>query len=334
MSEVAAWGESDTLFGAAPVIAALAAGRRDMLALFVQEEGADDVAAAAETAVLREAMGKKKRHHLNAGSSSRKQEQARATERIARAMALAEERQVPVLLRSKARLNEIMALNAGGAHSSDRHQGLLLLAHSLRMQRMSALPEADAAAPVLWLALDEVHDPQNLGAILRTACFLGLGAGGNGSDGEGASGGSGGVLLSAKNSASLSATVARASAGAAEVLEVHAAHQLPSLLGEARERGWRVLGAAGAASASAGRAGVVTPPVLPVSDVHLDMPTVLVLGNEGFGLRTNVRRQCDAFISIEAPAGTASHAEVAGVDSLNVSAAASILLHQLLVARR
>ena len=141
------------------------------------------------------------------------------------------------------------------------------------------------------------------------------------------------MILSAKNSASLSAGVARASAGAAEVLAVRTVLQLPALLSQARERGWRVLGAAGAAATSAAAAAGATaaraPPVLPVSDVFLDVPTVLVLGNEGFGLRTNVRRQCDAFVSIEPPGGGAVGAEIAGVDSLNVSAAASILLYQL-----
>ena len=58
-------------------------------------------------------------------------------------------------------------------------------------------------------------------------------------------------------------------------------------------------------------------------------PTILVMGNEGSGLRTNVRRACNRLIEIPRSASSA-----AGVDSLNVSVAAGILIHRLVAARR
>ena len=76
-------------------------------------------------------------------------------------------------------------------------------------------------------------------------------------------------------------------------------------------------------------------------DVQLDTPTVLVLGNEAHGLRTNVRNQCDAFVAITPGGAVTGGPEMCffndagaldgGLDSLNVSTAAAILLHRLML---
>ena len=191
------------------------------------------------------------------------------------------------------------------------HQGLVLEASPLDFEPLNALPDlpdasSSTAAPV-WLALDEVTDPQNLGALLRSALFLGVD----------------GVLVSAKNTCSLSPTVSKASAGAMELAPVHAARNLPRTLEAARDAGWQVVGAALEES--------VEP-----SQLEQSAPTVLVLGSEGHGLRTNVLRACSALVRI--PRGAAGM-EVGGgdaelVDSLNVSVAGGILLWSLLEARR
>ncbi|EFJ51595.1 hypothetical protein VOLCADRAFT_103485 [Volvox carteri f. nagariensis] len=203
---------------------------------------------------------------------------------------------------------------------------------------------AGTAAPPVWLALDEVVDPQNLGAVVRSAYCLGAG----------------GVLACARNCAPLSAVVSKASAGALEALQVHSCRNLPRTLMDARDRkGWTVLGAAaGSGSEAVGR-------------VVVDRPTILVLGSEGFGLRTNVRRACSGLVRVDmAPPTTAragrgisipssaddadaavatnlrqplppspplprqqqpQHAVLRGlVDSLNVSVATGILLHSLI----
>jgi 21S rRNA (GM2251-2'-O)-methyltransferase len=72
---------------------------------------------------------------------------------------------------------------------------------------------------------------------------------------------------------------------------------------------------------------------LDCSSYAMDRPTVLVLGNEGYGLRTNVRRACDAMIqvgSLRQVMGGPDEGLSAGVESLNVSVAAGILLHSLI----
>ena len=85
-----------------------------------------------------------------------------------------------------------------------------------------ALPHSDAVEPTAtWLALDEVVDPQNLGALVRSAAFLGAA----------------GIVVSAKNSATIGPTVSKASAGAVEIVPVHATRNMPRFLNSAKEVG-------------------------------------------------------------------------------------------------
>ncbi|GBF91307.1 rRNA methyltransferase [Raphidocelis subcapitata] len=270
----------DVLYGVAPVYAALAARRRTAHVLYVQE---------------------------GAAAAARKDGRA-----FQACLDLARDANVAVRTASKHDLNML---------SENRpHQGLLLDCSPLDWERMDRLPDAvtgdeagDAKRWPVWLALDEVVDPQNLGAMLRSAHCLGAD----------------GVLASAKNCAPLSAAVSKASAGALEVMTLHNARNLPRTLADAAERGWAVVGAAAEREAAA------------LVEFAVDRPTVLVMGNEGSGLRTNVRRACTSMVRIEmgpqprggGGSGGASGGGGAEVDSLNVSVAAGILLHHFLVPR-
>lgn len=206
---------------------------------------------------------------------------------------LAEERNVTVKSASKHDLNM--------ACDNKPHQGVVLDAEALEIPILEDLPSWDGVgrAPV-WLALDEIVDPQNLGAMLRSAHFLGVD----------------GVVCCAKNSAPFNATVSKASAGAMEAQIVHQTGVMHRFLAKARDEGWDVVGAAADARAEN------------VSDFVVSAPTVLVMGNEGSGLRTNVRRACNRLVAI--PAGVD---KAQGVDSLNVSVAAGILIHRFVSAR-
>ena len=99
-----------------------------------------------------------------------------------------------------------------------------------------------------------------------------------------------------------------------EVMTVHSAQNLPRTLAAAATSGWQVIGAASEATA------------VNCLDIELTRPTLLVLGNEGVGLRTNVRNACHSLVKVD----TGCSAGDSGVDSLNVSVATGILLHQLL----
>jgi 23S rRNA (guanosine2251-2'-O)-methyltransferase len=175
---------------------------------------------------------------------------------------------------------------------TDAHQGVCAL--------VDPYPYADAdellARPdPLIVALDEVTDPQNLGAIARTA------------EAAGATG----IVIPERRSAEVTAAVAKASAGAVEHLPIAQVRNLADFLAAAKARGAWVYGAA---------AGARTP---------YDRPdyrgsVVLVLGAEGKGLRPRVASMCDDLVALPLRGRVAS---------LNVSATAAVLLYEMLQQR-
>ncbi|EQC41107.1 RNA methyltransferase, TrmH family, group 3 [Saprolegnia diclina VS20] len=210
--------------------------------------------------------------------------------------AMATDAGIPIVYESKWLLNR--------ATDDKPHQGVVLFADPLAIAEFEPdVPPADASGrPPVLLALDEIHDAQNFGAVLRSAHFLGCH----------------GVLTSMRHSAPLSPAVLRASVGAAEVLvaegrlwETRNMHQAIAM---SKDLGWDVVGAcSGAKSISA-------------DTFALTKPTILVMGNEHRGLKSNIKQCCDAILTIPgAPQDAASK-----VDSLNVSVAAGILMYQLL----
>jgi len=142
----------------------------------------------------------------------------------------------------------------------------------------------------LIVALDQVQDPRNLGAVCRSA--------------EAA--GAAGVVIPERRSARVTAVACKASAGAVEHLAVARVRNLADWLAEAKQAGGWIYGADPGGPAR-------------YDEVDLSGLTVLVLGGEGKGIRPRVAEGCDALVSIP----------VAGrVGSLNVSAAAAVLLFE------
>ncbi|HWK25102.1 MAG TPA: 23S rRNA (guanosine(2251)-2'-O)-methyltransferase RlmB [Solirubrobacter sp.] len=175
---------------------------------------------------------------------------------------------------------------------SDAHQGVCAL--------VDPYPYADAtellATPnPLLVALDEITDPQNLGAICRTA------------EAAGATG----VIVPERRSAEVTPAVCKASAGAVEHLPVAQVRNLADFLIEAKERGCWIYGAAAGAS------------------TRYDQPdytggVVAVLGAEGKGLRQRVAATCDDLVALPLRGR---------IESLNVSATAAVLLYEMLQQR-
>ena len=156
--------------------------------------------------------------------------------------------------------------------------------------------ELAAVEQPLLVCLDQVTDPHNLGAVCRSA------------EGAGATG----VVVPAHGSATVSAAVARASAGAVEHLPIAVVPNLARYLGEVKSDRLWIYGAAGDAPTA-------------MWDADLTGGAAFVLGAEGRGLRPLVRRTCDALVSI--PLG-------GRVESLNVSVAAAVLLYEAVRQRR
>ena len=151
--------------------------------------------------------------------------------------------------------------------------------------------------PVL-VVLDEVEDPRNFGAILRSALGAGVA----------------GVVVPERRAAPLSAVAVKASAGAALQIPIARAGNLAEALHALKERGYWVVGLEGGGAAD-GRGG--GPERTTVWDYDWDRAVAVVVGNEGKGLRPGVRAVCDvlAEIPLRGPA-----------ESLNVSVAAGVAL--------
>lgn len=276
------------IYGVGPVLAALSAGRREFYALYVQEG-------------------------LDLSGNNRKKKDKKGFEKV---LKLAEKIGLSIKDISKHDLNMVV--------DNRPHQGLVLDASPLEMVKIKELDPVltEGEKGPLWVALDEVTDPQNLGAIIRSAYFFGVS----------------GVVLCAKNSAPLSGVVSKASAGSLELMELRFCKNMMQFLTSSAENGWQVLG------------GSVSPRAIPLNEISPGAPTILVLGSEGTGLRPLVERSCTQLIRI--PGNIAVHVtagEVEDVDtsemdrrcltedfqsflaveSLNVSVAAGVLLHHL-----
>lgn len=277
------------VYGVGPVLAALSAGRREFYALYMQEG-------------------------LDLNNNNKKKKDKKGFEKVLR---LAEKNALTIKEISKHDLNMI---------SDNRpHQGLVLDASPLEMVKIKELDpvslEEDKGS--LWLALDEVTDPQNLGAIIRSAYFFGAS----------------GVVLCAKNSAPLSGVVSKASAGSLELMELRYCKNMMQFLTSSAENGWRVLGAS------------VCSKSIALKEVLPGAPTILVLGSEGTGLRPLVERSCSQLVSIpgnipvDVTIGKENDVETTqptngcsvdefrsfmAVESLNVSVAAGVLVHHLI----
>jgi len=156
--------------------------------------------------------------------------------------------------------------------------------------RYADAAELLAVREALIVALDQVQDPQNLGAICRSAECAGAA----------------GVVLPARRSAEITPAVCKASAGAVEHLPVARVRNLADFLEQAKQAGMWCYGA---------QAGG------PVSYDSVDYSggAVIVLGSEGRGLRARVAAACDQLISIPLRAR---------IESLSVSAAAAVLLYE------
>jgi len=164
------------------------------------------------------------------------------------------------------------------------HQGLLLEARPL--------PEADISdiesKSGVVLALDQVTDPHNVGAILRSACAFGVDA----------------LIVTERHSPEFTGVLAKAASGALEHVTIVSVVNLARALDELRERGYSVM-------------GLDSEGAEPIETIPLARPLALVLGAEGKGLRRLTRERCDLVARLDLPGP---------IKSLNVSNACAATL--------
>ena len=172
------------------------------------------------------------------------------------------------------------------------HQGVIALAAAHTYYTIDDILEeaASRGETPLIIICDELSDPHNLGAILRS----------------GECAGAHGVIIPKRRSVGLTATVAKASAGAVEYMKVCKVTNITTAITELKEKGVWIFGTAAEGS-------------IPMYKADLTGPTAIVIGNEGEGMSRLVQKSCDVTV----------HIPMKGrITSLNASAAASILLYE------
>ncbi len=172
------------------------------------------------------------------------------------------------------------------------HQGVIALAAAHEYFTIDDILEEAAArgeAPLIVIC-DELSDPHNLGAIMRSAECAGAH----------------GVIIPKRRSVSLNATVAKASAGAVEYMKVARVTNINTAIAELKEKGVWIFGTAAEGS-------------IPMYKADLTGAVAIVIGNEGDGMSPLVRKNCDVMVNIPMKGK---------ISSLNASAAASILLYE------
>jgi len=181
---------------------------------------------------------------------------------------------------------------AGGA----AHQGVVAVASTKQYTDMQSVLSGKRGGRALIVVLDGVEDPHNLGAIVRTA------------DGAGADG----ILIPERRAAGVTATVAKASAGATEHVPIAKITNVARALEELKSAGLWTFGLDERATQL-------------YDEVDYTVDCALVLGAEGHGLHELVRKRCDVLVKIP----------MAGrVGSLNVSVAAGVVLYEVARQRR
>ena len=225
---------------------------------------------------------------LRSGRARKLRVAARGDRRIDEIVALARERGVPV---ERVDVQAIERAVRGGVH-----QGIVAEIEAPRDFSIAELVAAAAPEPPLIVVLDSVEDPHNVGAIFRTADAAGVH----------------GIVRQARHAASLDGAAAKASAGAVSHVRVATVVNIARAIEELKEAGVWTVGLAGDAGED-------------YTAVDFSLPTALVLGAEGSGLRRLVRERCDRLASIPMRGAVAS---------LNVSVAAGVTLFEAVRQRR
>jgi 23S rRNA (guanosine2251-2'-O)-methyltransferase len=232
---------------------------------------------------------------LKAGRAIRVRLSTRADTRMDQILALAAAHGIPVERVDAATLDRVAR---GGVH-----QGVVAEVEETREYALADLvagrdPQSASASrvPPLIVVLDGIEDPHNVGAILRTCDAAGVS----------------GVIRQERHSAALDGVVGKASAGALAHVRLATVVNIARTIDELKAADVWTIGLAGDAAES-------------YTDVDWTLPSAVVLGAEGTGLRRLVRERCDRLVRLPM---------LGHVDSLNVSVAAGVVLYEVVRQRQ
>eukprot|EP01132_Coremiostelium_polycephalum_P002505 gene2505-3101_t len=197
---------------------------------------------------------------------------------------------VPIYLVEKNLLNKFSNNNV--------HQGLVMDSSPLSSLSIDFLDDKQAVFNEktgrypLWVLLDELWDSNNLGAIIRSCHFLGVDS----------------LVVTEKNTTPLTPNASKTSSGAMEEFPIYKTMSTIGFLRRSKEKGWNVIGT--------GLDGDLSTLISADSpEFKLEKPTILVLGNEGFGIKSKVLEYCDKIVKIPSSPNLTKDSSV---DSLNV----------------
>ncbi|KHO61965.1 RNA methyltransferase [Thermoanaerobacter sp. YS13] len=190
--------------------------------------------------------------------------------------------------------NDTLSKLAGGRN----HQGVVALSavyQYFEVENLLEYAEQKKEKPFL-LILDEITDPHNLGAIIRSAEAFGVH----------------GIIIPKRRAVGVNATVVKTSAGAVEYMRIAKVSNINNTIRDLKERGVWIVGTDVNAEKS-------------FEELNYDFPVAFVIGNEGKGVSKLVLQNCDFIVKIPMKGK---------INSLNASVAASILIYQVLLKRK
>ena len=206
------------------------------------------------------------------------------TSQLKEVKAFCGEKKIPYRQLDLESLNKV----ASGVH----HEGVVMVVRPLQPQSAHRLIRGKMSEKGLVVALDEIDNPHNQGAILRTCAFFGVE----------------GLMVPGNGKASaISSSAARMAEGGLEKVPVFTSTDLSSTLRDCREQGWFVVGADPSSKET-------------LFNAKIKFPAVVVMGSEQEGLSSRVKQRCDTLVRVP---GTGT------LQSLNVSVAAGIILAEM-----
>jgi len=176
-------------------------------------------------------------------------------------------------------------------HNHQGVVGIFAIIQTLSLEELTELAFKHSRFPIL-VAIDSIQDPQNLGAIIRSADALGIQ----------------GMILPKNRTSTLNETVAKCSSGAIEHLPIAGATNLVRGIEQLKEAGFWIV-------------GLITDISTPCYQYKFDSPTVLIIGGEKKGIRPLIKKSCDATLKIPMKGS---------LGSLNASAAAAVIFYEIL----
>ncbi|HIF52203.1 MAG TPA: 23S rRNA (guanosine(2251)-2'-O)-methyltransferase RlmB [Thiotrichaceae bacterium] len=178
---------------------------------------------------------------------------------------------------------------------NQNHQGVIIEIKPAKKKTdddLGGILELNKDNNPLYLILDSVQDPHNLGACIRTADAAGVTA----------------IIIPKDRSASINETVRKVASGAVENVTILSVVNLVRVVKKMKEAGIWVVGTAGGAEQS-------------IYDMNMNVPTAIIMGGEGKGMRESILKECDYVASLPI---------LGKIESLNVSVATGVVLYEVI----